>query len=88
MPSGLRTPVAGHAGRRRRHRHALRIVAAEEGMQTAARSRSPTAMSLAVVSSLYLHDHRIRGEHMTATYTSTSFQLDGYGSHNGDWGGY
>jgi dihydrofolate reductase len=47
-------------------------------------------MSSAVVSSLYLHRSTAFEESiMTATYTFDIFcSLDGYGSHNGDWGGY
>jgi dihydrofolate reductase len=47
-------------------------------------------MSSAVVSSLYLHRSTVSRESiMTATYTFDIFSsLDGYGSHNGDWGGY
>src|ERR1044071_9720896 len=47
-------------------------------------------MSFAVVSSLYLHRSTAFEESiMTATYTFDIFSsLDGYGSHNGDWGGY
>ena len=47
-------------------------------------------MSSAVISSLYLHGSTAFEESiMTATYTFDIFSsLDGYGSHNGDWGGY
>ena len=48
-------------------------------------------MSFAVVSSLYPHTRSTALEEsiMTATYTFDIFSsLDGYGSHNGDWGGY
>jgi dihydrofolate reductase len=47
-------------------------------------------MSSAVVSSLYLHRSTAFEESiMTAPYTFDIFSsLDGYGSHNGDWGGY
>src|SRR6266540_1287385 len=54
-------------------------------------SRSPTAMSFAVVSSLDPHTRSTALEEsiMTATYTFDVFSsLDGYGSHSGDWGGY
>jgi dihydrofolate reductase len=54
-------------------------------------SRSPTAMSFAVVSSLYPHTRSTVLEEsiMTATYTFDVFSsLDGFGSHSGDWGGY
>jgi dihydrofolate reductase len=48
-------------------------------------------MSFAVISSLYPHTRSTALEEsiMTATYTFDIFSsLDGYGSHNGDWGGY
>jgi dihydrofolate reductase len=54
-------------------------------------SRSPTAMSLAVVSGLDPHTRSTVLEEsiMTATYTFDVFSsLDGYGAHNGNWGGY
>src|SRR6266498_2381067 len=54
-------------------------------------SRTPTAMSFAVISSLYPHTRSTALEEsiMTATYTFDIFSsLDGYGSHNGDWGDY
>src|SRR5215207_4500096 len=52
-------------------------------------SRSPTAMSFAVVSSLYPHPSTVLEESiMTATYTFDVFSsLDGLGSHSGDWAG-
>jgi len=47
---------------------------------------SPTAMSLAVIPSLYLHLTALEENHMTATYTFDVFSsLDGYGA---DWTGY
>jgi dihydrofolate reductase len=52
---------------------------------------SPAAMSSAVVCRLYPHARSTALEEsiMTATYTFDVFStLDGYGSHNGDWGGY
>jgi len=48
-------------------------------------------MSSAVVCRLYPHARSTVFEEsiMTATYTFDVFStLDGYGSHNGDWGGY
>jgi dihydrofolate reductase len=55
-------------------------------------SRGPTAMSFAVVSSLYPHTRSTALEEsiVTATYTFDVFSsLDGYGSHSGgNWGGY
>src|ERR687891_1611849 len=56
-------------------------------------SRTPTAMTFAVVSSLYPHTRSTALEEsiMTATYTFDVFSsLDGYGSYGppGDWGGY
>jgi len=48
-------------------------------------------MSFAVISSLYPHTRSTALEEsiMTATYTFDIFSsLDGYGSHNGDWGDY
>src|SRR5947209_14916159 len=54
-------------------------------------SRSPTAMSSAVVSSQSPHTRSTVLEEsiMTATYTFDVFSsLDGFGSHSGDWGGY
>src|ERR671925_1452426 len=56
-------------------------------------STTPTAMSFAVVSSLYPHTRSTALEEsiMTATYTFDVFSsLDGYGSYGppGDWGGY
>ena len=54
-------------------------------------SRGPTPMSFAVVSSLYTHTRSTALEEsiVTATYTFDVFtDLDGYGSHSGDWGGY
>jgi dihydrofolate reductase len=56
----------------------------------AAGSRSPTAMSFAVVSSLYRHRSTALEENeMTATYTFDVFSsLDGYGAASGNWTGY
>src|SRR5918996_3232862 len=55
-------------------------------------SRSPTAMSFAVVSSLYPHTRSTALEEsiMTATYTFDVFSsLDGFGGiSGGNWGGY
>jgi hypothetical protein len=54
-------------------------------------SRSPTAMSFAVVSSLYPHTQSTVLEEitMTATYTFDVFSsLDGYGAASGNWTGY
>src|SRR4051812_16475429 len=53
-------------------------------------SRSPTAMSLAAVPSLYPGRSTAREENlMTATYTFDVFSsLDGYGAAGGDWTGY
>jgi dihydrofolate reductase len=54
-------------------------------------SRSPTAMSFAVVPSLYPHTRSTALEEsiMTATYTFDVFSsLDGFGAASGNWGGY
>jgi dihydrofolate reductase len=54
-------------------------------------SRSPTAMSFAVVFSLYPRTQltEVKENIMTATYTFDVFtSLDGFGSHSGNWGGY
>jgi dihydrofolate reductase len=54
-------------------------------------SRSPTAMSFAVVPSLYPHARSTALEEsiMTATYTfDVLSSLDGFGAHSGNWGGY
>jgi dihydrofolate reductase len=53
-------------------------------------SRSPTAMSFAVVASLYPHRSTALEENdMTATYTFDVFSsLDGYGAASGNWTGY
>src|ERR671935_2479191 len=54
-------------------------------------SRSPTAMSFAVVSSLYPHTRSPALEEsiMTATYTFDVFSsLDGYGAASANWSGY
>jgi dihydrofolate reductase len=54
-------------------------------------SRSPTAMSFAVVSSLYPHTRSTGLEEsiMTATYTFDVFSsLDGFGAASGNWTGY
>src|SRR5918996_810363 len=49
----------------------------------------PTAMSLAVVASLYLHRSTLEENDMTATYTFDVFtSLDGYGAASGNWTGY
>jgi hypothetical protein len=51
---------------------------------------SPTAMSLAVISSLYSHRSTALEENdMTATYTFDVFSsLDGYGAASANWTGY
>src|SRR4051794_41576186 len=52
--------------------------------------RSPAAMSLAMISSLYSHRSTALEENdMTATYTFDVFsRLDGYGGAGGNWTGY
>ena len=58
--------------------------------QVLATVANPTAMSLAVVPSLYLHRRiALKENDMTATYTFDVFSsLDGYGAASANWTGY